>query len=102
MATISLIPDTSPQDQATSDLVNHLRDDVIPGATAGAGLQAYVGGTTATFLDFSAKVASRLPVFIALVVGLSVLLLMAAFRSSGSRWCRRCSTCCRSSRRTDW
>ncbi len=81
MATISLIPDTSPQDQATSDLVNHLRDDVIPGATAGTGLQAYVGGATATFLDFSAKVASRLPVFIALVVGLSVLLLMAAFRS---------------------
>ncbi len=81
MATISLIPTTSPQDEATGDLVHHLRKDVIPGATDGTGLNAYVGGVTATFLDFSEKVASRLPVFIALVVGLSVLLLMAAFRS---------------------
>lgn len=81
MATISLIPETSPQDEATGDLVHHLRGEVIPAATDGTGLQAYVGGVTATFLDFSEKVASRLPMFIALVVGLSVLLLMAAFRS---------------------
>ena len=81
MATISLIPDTSPQEEATGDLVHHLRRDVIPAATEGTHLQAYVGGVTATFLDFSEKVASRLPLFIALVVGLSVLLLMAAFRS---------------------
>lgn len=81
MATISLIPTTSPQDEATGELVDHLRGEVIPAATDGTGLQAYVGGATATFLDFSEKVSSRLPVFIALVVGLSVLLLMAAFRS---------------------
>ncbi len=81
MAAIQLIPSTAPQDEATGDLVHRLRDEVIPAATAESGLQAYVGGATASFLDFSDKVASRLPVFIAIVVCLSVLLLMAAFRS---------------------
>lgn len=81
MATISVIPRSSPQDEATSDLVKHLREDVIPAATAGADMPVYVGGQTAAFMDFSDKVSSRLPVFIAIVIGLSVILLMAAFRS---------------------
>lgn len=81
MATISVIPATSPQDEATSDLVKELREDVIPAATGDSGLPVYVGGQTAGFMDFSDKVSSRLPVFIAVVIGLSVLLLMAAFRS---------------------
>jgi RND superfamily putative drug exporter len=76
-------PTTAPQDARTSDTLAALRDDVIPQATQGTPLagKVYVGGATAGFEDFSAKVASRLPVFIALVIGLSVLLLMAAFRS---------------------
>ena len=81
MATILAIPETSPQDERTSDLLERLRGDVIPEAVAGTGLQAYVGGNTASFEDFSDKVASRLPLFIGVVIGLSVLLLMAAFRS---------------------
>ncbi|HNC06749.1 MAG TPA: MMPL family transporter, partial [Solirubrobacterales bacterium] len=81
MATIFLIPTTSPQDAATSDLLTELRDTVLPDATEGTGLSAYVGGNTASFEDFSDKVSERLPVFIMVVIGLSVLLLMAAFRS---------------------
>ncbi len=81
MASIFLIPETSPQDAATSDLLQDLRSDVLPTATAGTGLSAYIGGNTASFEDFSDKVSERLPVFIAVVIGLSVLLLMAAFRS---------------------
>jgi RND superfamily putative drug exporter len=81
MATITAVPSTSPQDEATSDLVDHLRDSVIPAAVAGSDLKVYVGGQTAGFKDFSAKVSARLPVFIAVVIGLSVILLMAAFRS---------------------
>jgi RND superfamily putative drug exporter len=81
MATIFAIPKTAPQDQATSDLLADLRDNVIPKAVAGTPLKVYVGGNTAGFEDFSAKVASRLPVFIAVVIGLSVLLLIMAFRS---------------------
>jgi RND superfamily putative drug exporter len=81
MATIFAIPKTAPQDQRTSDLLADLRNNVIPGAVAGTPLKVYVGGNTAGFEDFSAKVASRLPVFIAVVIGLSVLLLIMAFRS---------------------
>ena len=58
-----------------------LRDDVLPDATAGTGTKVYVGGATATFDDLAQKIADRLPIFIALVVGLSILLLMAVFRS---------------------
>jgi RND superfamily putative drug exporter len=81
MATIVAVPRTSPQDAATSDLLERVRQDVIPSATRGTELQAYVGGNTAGFEDFSDKVAGRLPLFIGVVIGLSVLLLMAAFRS---------------------
>jgi RND superfamily putative drug exporter len=79
MATIFLIPRTSPQDEATDRLVDTLREEVIPAAEAG--VPVYVGGQVPGFKDFSAKVSSRLPLFIAVVIGLSVLLLMAAFRS---------------------
>jgi RND superfamily putative drug exporter len=80
-ATIAVIPRTAPQDARTTDLVDRLRDDVVPVATRGTGVRAYVGGATATFQDLADKIAARLPVFIALVVGLSLVLLMAVFRS---------------------
>ena len=57
--------------RATSDLLERLREDVIPAPTAGTPLKVYVGGNTAGFEDFSDKVASRLPLFIAVVIGLS-------------------------------
>jgi putative drug exporter of the RND superfamily len=81
MATIFAIPTTAPQDARTSELLDRLRDDVIPGATAGTPLKAYVGGNVAGFEDITDRVAGRLPLFISVVIGLSVLLLMMAFRS---------------------
>jgi RND superfamily putative drug exporter len=81
MATIFAIPTTAPQDKATSDMLQRLRDTVIPRAIRGTDLKVYVGGNTAGFEDFSDKVSSRLPLFIGVVIGLSVLLLIAAFRS---------------------
>lgn len=80
-AIIRVTPTTSPQDDKTSDLVERLRDDVVPAATAQNGLDVFVGGQTAGFEDFSSKISSRLPIFIAIVCGLSILLLMAVFRS---------------------
>jgi RND superfamily putative drug exporter len=80
-AIVQVTPTTSPQDRATADLVDRLRDEVIPAATADTGLEVFVGGQTASFEDFSAKIAERLPIFIAIVIGLSILLLMAVFRS---------------------
>ncbi|MEV4420889.1 MMPL family transporter, partial [Patulibacter sp. NPDC049589] len=81
MATIGAVPATAPQNEKTSDLLSSLRDDVLPKSTEGTQLKVYVGGQTAGFEDFSDKVAGKLPLFIAVVIGLSVLLLIAAFRS---------------------
>jgi RND superfamily putative drug exporter len=81
-AIIRIIPESSPQDEATSTLVHHLRDDVIPTALAGTdGVQAYVGGQTASFIDLSDKISGRLFWFIGAVILLSVLLLTMVFRS---------------------
>ena len=80
-AVLNVIPKSSPQDERTSRLVDRLRADVLPGATRGSHVNVYVGGATATLQDLADKIAGRLPIFIALVVGLSVLLLMAVFRS---------------------
>jgi RND superfamily putative drug exporter len=80
-AVLNVIPKSSPQDERTTQLVERLRDDVLPAATAGSQVDVYVGGATATLQDLADKIASRLPIFIAMVVGLSVLLLMAVFRS---------------------
>ena len=80
-AVLNVIPKSSPQDERTSELVDRLRDDVLPGATRGSQVDVYVGGATATLQDLADKIAGRLPIFIAMVVGLSVLLLMAVFRS---------------------
>lgn len=82
MATIFAIPTTAHQDARTVDLLNRLRDDVIPRATAGTPLKVYMGGNIAGFVDVTDKVAGRLPVFISVVIGLSVLLLVMAFRSA--------------------
>jgi len=80
-ATITVTPTTAPQDERTSELVSTLRGDVIPAATDGSGVEVYVGGNTATQGDMADKIAERLPVFIGAVVILSVLFLMAVFRS---------------------
>src|SRR5215204_1751145 len=81
MGTIFAVPTTAPQDARTSDLLERLRSDVIPSAVAGTPLAVYVGGNTAGFVDVSDKVAARLPLFISVVIGLSVLLLIMVFRS---------------------
>src|SRR5918995_1817408 len=80
-ATITVTPTTAPQDERTSELVETLRDEVIPAATGGSGVDVYVGGNTATQEDMADKIAERLPVFIGGVVFLSLLFLMAVFRS---------------------
>jgi putative drug exporter of the RND superfamily len=80
-AVVTVAPRSSPQSEATTALVQRLRDDVVPRAVAGSGATVDVGGATASFVDQSDLVARRLPLFIAGVVGLSFLLLLSAFRS---------------------
>jgi putative drug exporter of the RND superfamily len=76
-----VVPDSAPQAAETTDLVNRLRDDVVPAATTGTGLDPAVTGSVAVQVDFSEYLASRLPYFFAAVLGLSFLLLMVVFRS---------------------
>ena len=78
---VEVIPTTSPQDVRTSDLISHLRSDVIPAAEKGSSLKVLVGGGTAIFDDFAGVIASKLPLFIGVIVALGFLLLLIAFRS---------------------
>lgn len=81
VATIVAFPTTAPQDAATFDTIERLRADVFPSILDGTGTRAHVGGGTASFGDIGAKVAGRLPFFIAAVILLSFVLLMIVFRS---------------------
>ncbi|MCI3239584.1 MMPL family transporter [Streptomyces spinosisporus] len=74
---IQVVPTTSPQSEQTDDLIDTLRDEVIPQA----GAQAHVGGVTAVSKDFASVTGDRLPLFIATIIGLGFLLLLVAFRS---------------------
>jgi RND superfamily putative drug exporter len=77
----TVYPTTSPQAGETVTLVNHLRAGLIPQAEHGTSLAVHVGGVTATNNDFSHVLTDKLPLFIAVVVILAFLLLMAVFRS---------------------
>jgi RND superfamily putative drug exporter len=78
---VQVVPTTSPQDKATSDLIQHLRSTVIPAAEQGTSLHVYVGGMTAIFDDFANVLTSKLPLFLGVIILLGFLLLMLAFRS---------------------
>jgi RND superfamily putative drug exporter len=80
-AVLNLIPTTSPSDRKTADLVETLRDDVIPPAIKGSQMEVYVGGTTAAYVDLADEIGAKLPQTIGLVIILSFLLLVLAFRS---------------------
>jgi RND superfamily putative drug exporter len=79
-ALVTVIPETAPQEQATRDLVHRLRQ-VVPEAVGASGAEAFVGGSTASFIDVGDRISSRIPLFFAAVIGMSFVLLMAVFRS---------------------
>ena len=81
VAVIRAYPSSAPQDQATNNLVNRLRDEVRPPLQRQTGYTILVGGFTAGSIDFSHVLANKLPLFIGLVVVLSALLLFVMFRS---------------------
>ena len=78
---VQVIPDTSPQDEATTKLVESLRDNVIPAAIAGSTLEVNVTGTAAANVDFTDYLGGRIIIFFGAVLTLSFLLLMMVFRS---------------------
>jgi RND superfamily putative drug exporter len=82
-AYLTVVPESSPQSKDTSDLVDRLRDEVLPRAESGTSLDVQVGGMTAGYDDFADVIVSKLPVFVGVVIGLGCLLLLLAFRSIG-------------------
>ena len=80
-ATMIAYPTTTPQDARTDDTVRTARDDTLPPIARETGARISIGGATATNLDFAQAVRDKLPLFIGVVVGLSLLLLGIVFRS---------------------
>ena len=80
-AAVLAYPATSPQSAQTSSLVTRLRDRLIPPIEQSTHARVFVGGATASQVDFAHILASKLPLFIAIVVALAALLLMVVFRS---------------------
>jgi len=80
-AILQVIPTTSPQDVKTDELVDRLRNDVIPASLAGTDVKVAVGGFAGVVADFAAYTTRMLPVVVGLVLLLSFLLLMVVFRS---------------------
>ena len=76
-----VIPETSPQDEATSDLVHNLRNTVIPQIDEQLGTEIKVTGPTAANIDFSDYLAQRIWYFYGAVLLLSFMFLMVVFRS---------------------
>ena len=81
VAVFTAITTTAPSASETGDTVERLRDDVIPKATKGENVTAYVGGQAAGYIDLAARIADKLPQMILIVVGLSFIVLTVAFRS---------------------
>jgi uncharacterized membrane protein YdfJ with MMPL/SSD domain len=74
-------PATGEQDPATEALANHLTGQVLPRATAGTGIRAYLTGPNEANVTFANVISQRLPWLIAVVIALSMVLLTAVFRS---------------------
>jgi RND superfamily putative drug exporter len=79
-AVLTANPTTAPQDEATDQLVRHLRADVLPSTVDGTDARVSLPGR-AMITDLTDRITDRLPVFIAGVVAMSFLLLMVVFRS---------------------
>ena len=79
---IQVIPDSAPADQKTLNLITYLRDETHQNTLAGSkNVHFGVTGSTALQSDINKKLSDALPVYLAVVVGLSLLLLIVAFRS---------------------
>ncbi len=78
---VFVTPDSAPQDEKTDELVDRLRNEVVPEATRGSEAVAYVSGLTAAFKDIGERILERLPLFLLYVIGVTFILLAMAFRS---------------------
>jgi RND superfamily putative drug exporter len=81
VAIVFVTPASAPQDEETDELVDRLREDVVPAATQGGDSVAYVSGLTAAFRDIGERILERLPLFLLYIIGVTFIVLAMAFRS---------------------
>ncbi len=81
VAIVFVTPESAPQDEETDKLVDRLRDDAVPAATAGGDAVAYVSGQTAAFKDIADQIIERMPYFLLYIIGVTLIVLAMAFRS---------------------
>jgi putative drug exporter of the RND superfamily len=81
VAVFTVISDSEPWADETVELVEDLRETTIPAALKGTQASSYVGGQTAGYIDLATQISDKLPLMIAIVVALSFIVLMIAFRS---------------------
>jgi len=81
VAVFTVISKSAPWADETVSLVENLRDEVIPGALKGTEASSYVGGQTAGYIDLATQIGDKLPLMIGIVVALSFIVLLLAFRS---------------------
>jgi RND superfamily putative drug exporter len=81
VAVFTAIATTRPSSPDTVDTVNRLRDTVIPNEIKGKDMTVFAGGQTAGYIDLASRIADKLPQMILIVVALSFIVLMVAFRS---------------------
>ncbi|HET7053796.1 MAG TPA: MMPL family transporter [Solirubrobacterales bacterium] len=81
VAVFTVISKSAPWADETVSLVEGLRETTIPEALRGSSAAAYVGGQTAGYIDLATQISDKLPLMIAIVVGLSFIVLLLAFRS---------------------
>ena len=81
VAIVFVVPKSAPQEEQTDELVDRIRDDVVPAATAGGNARAYVSGQTAAFKDIADRIFERMPLFLLYIIGVTFLVLAMAFRS---------------------
>ena len=80
-ATMIAYPTTTPQDELTDGTVRTAREVTLPPVAEATGARVSIGGVTASNMDFAQVIRDKLPLFIGVVVGLSLLLLAVVFRS---------------------
>jgi len=81
VAIVFVTPDSAPQDEATDELVDRLRGEVVPAVTEGSDAVVYVSGLTAAFKDIGERIMERLPFFLLYIIGVTFIVLAMAFRS---------------------
>lgn len=78
-AIFQVIPKTGPVDQATKTLITDIRTD--KNNIVGDTVKLSVTGSTALSADVDRKLAAAMPLYVAVVIGLSLILLIVVFRS---------------------